>query len=264
MIVMVEAMGEPTDPMLRNRFDRIWQRRELADRFDVTHGKTAFYGSTTSGEMRELCQRWGDYDEITGPDTSCLPALLEKRGYQTTSYHAFTSDFFDRDRWYPLIGFQNRAFGQELLDQGASYCPNVFPGACDRDIPAIIAKQLKQAHGPQFVYWLTLNSHLPIVENHELGTENCSSVGSQRDADFPMICRLFAIWGSTADALVKVVKQPDFPPTHILIVGDHMPPFTHQKSRLQFDPAHVPWVLLRFKGAETSKTAPSLQSPRAR
>jgi hypothetical protein len=256
MVIVVEAMGQPNDPRLRAQLEHLWDRPELAGRFDIVHGETTFFGSTTSGEVRELCQRWGNYAEITAPDPRCLPAKLARRGYQTTSFHAFYSDFFERDRWYPLIGFQHMIFGGDLMKRGASYCPNVFPGACDKDVPDIIGARLTSAAKPQFIYWLTLNSHLPIVENRELGTENCHRLGRELDTDFPMICRLFSIWESTADALVKVVDRPNFPPTHILIVGDHMPPFTHQKSRMQFDPEHVPWVLLRYKGAEM----PAVQS----
>lgn len=260
MVIVVEAMGQPNDPQLRSQLEHLWERPELAGRFDISHGETTFFGSTTSGEVRELCQRWGNYPEIAAPDPRCLPAKLARQGYQTTSVHSFHSDFFERDRWYPLIGFQKMIFGDDLMAKGASYCPNVFPGACDKDVPNIIGKQLASASKPQFVYWLTLNSHLPIVENRELGTENCHRLGQQLDNDFPMICRLFSIWGNTADALVKVVNRQDFPPTHILIVGDHMPPFTHQKSRLQFDAGHVPWVLLRHKGAVAEK-AGGAQSP---
>jgi hypothetical protein len=249
MIVIVEAMGQPTDPAIRAQLARIWARPELTHRFAISHGETAFFGSTTSGEIRELCQHWGNYAEITRPDRHCLPALLAKHGYRTSAYHAFYPGFFERDRWYPLIGIQELVFGQALLTKGASYCANVFPGACDRDIPAIIGKRLKAEQGPQFIYWLTLNSHLPIIESQELGTAGCNRPATQFDADFPMICRLFSIWSNTADALVALINRPDFPPTHILIVGDHMPPFTHQKSRLQFDARHVPWVLLRDKEA---------------
>jgi hypothetical protein len=119
-------------------------------------------------------------------------------------------------------------------------------------VPPLIAKALDGASKPQFVYWLTLNSHLPIVENRELGTENCSRLGGRMDEEFPMVCRLFAVWEDTADALVRTVNRPDFPSTHILIVGDHMPPLTHQRSRLQFEPDRVPWILLRSKQASQS------------
>jgi hypothetical protein len=247
MLVMVEAMGQPGTPELKARFDRIWDRPELAGKYEVIRGETQFYGSTTSGEMRELCQRWGDYPEITSAQPGCLPAILARRGYRTASYHAFEPGFFERDRWYPLIGFQHMTFGQDLLDRGASYCPNVFPGACDRNLPAMIRRDLAKGTGPQFTYWLTLNSHLPVVENDALRTKHCRQLGARFDSDYPMICRLFTLWSDTADALVKEVARPDFPPTHILIVGDHMPPFTHQASRLKFDSEHVPWILLKLK-----------------
>jgi len=247
MVVMVEAMGMPTDPQMRERLERIWTRPELAGRFDVTHGKTAFYGSTTSGEMRELCGRWGDYADINEPQPACLPALLAAKGYRTTSYHAFTSDFFDRPRWYPLIGIQHSFFRDDLLGKGASFCPNVFAGACDRDVPKIIGKQLQDQSQPQFIYWLTLNSHLPVIEDARLGTTNCQQLGGRADDDYPVICRMFSVWDDTARAITEMVNQTDFPPTDILIVGDHMPPFTHQKSRLQFDSEHVPWILLKHR-----------------
>ena len=249
MLVMVEAMGEPRDPALRARLDAMWMRPELARKYAVTRGSTQYYGSTTSGEMRELCERWGNYPEITSDEPGCLPSLLARRGYQTTSFHAFHSNFFERYRWYPLVGFQRSVFGDQLLKEGARLCPNVFAGACDTDVPRTIASKLQSASKPQFIYWLTLNSHLPIVENRELGTENCARLGGKMDHAFPMVCRLFAVWENTADALIRTVNRPDFPPTHILIVGDHMPPLTHQGSRLQFEPDRVPWILLRSREA---------------
>lgn len=247
MVVVVEAMGLPAEPTLRARLGAIWTRPELAQRFDISRGNTVFYNSTTKGEMRELCQRWGDYDEITAPQPKCLPAVFARRGYQTHAYHAFSPSFFDRSRWWPLIGFQRMTFGPELEAAGAGHCPNVFPGACDRDIPRLIGKDLAAAKQPQFIYWLTLNSHLPVVANSALRTENCRQLGAELDRDFPQVCRLFSIWDDTAGALANMASQPDFPPTDILIVGDHMPPFTRQKSRLLFDGAHVPWILLRYR-----------------
>ncbi len=253
LVVVVEAMGQPSDPILRRQLEAMWIRPELAGRYEMSHGQTPFYGSTTSGEIRELCHRWGNYAGIETAQPNCLPAQMAAIGYGTTSIHGFQASFFERDRWYPLLGFQRSIFGAELLQDGATLCPNVFPGACDREVPTLISRTLDEADKPQFLYWLTLNSHLPIIENAELGTQDCARLGAARDSNFPMICRLFAIWQDIADALVREVSRPDFPPTHILIVGDHMPPFTHQASRLQFDPENVPWVLLRYKVSDAAE-----------
>lgn len=247
MIVVVEAMGLPTEATLRTRLDAIWTRPELAQRFEISQGSTTFYNSTTKGEIRELCQRWGDYPDIVAPDPGCMPATLARRGYRTHAFHGFSPKFFDRDIWYPLIGFEQMSFRDTIEGQGAEHCPNVFPGACDRDIPRLIGRDLAAAKQPQFIYWLTLNSHLPVVANHELRTKDCRQLGPVLDSDYPQVCRLFSIWDDTAAALAAMASRPDFPPTDILIVGDHMPPFTHQKSRLMFDSEKVPWVLLRYR-----------------
>lgn len=247
MVILVEAMGEPRDPALRARQLAMWNRPELAGRFSMTHGETTYFGSTTSGEVRELCGRWGNYPAIAKPDQTCLPAMLKARGYQTRSYHGFTPDFFERDRWYPLIGIDRSTFGPELLKRGAHVCHHVFTGACDRDIPALIGDDLAKAKGPQFTYWVTLNSHLPVVANADLRDQNCGTYDARLNAELPLVCRLFVIWDQAAAALAKTISRPDFPPTDILIVGDHMPPFSQQKSRLAFEPDRVTWILLRDK-----------------
>ena len=47
---------------------------------------------------------------------------------------------------------------------------------------------------------------------------------------------------------------PDFPPTDILIIGDHRPPLFDRGSLAKFDPVHVPWIYLQARPpAETGK-----------
>lgn len=257
LVVVVEAMGQPVDPALSAKLTAMWLRPELAGRYEMRQGTTDYYGSTTSGEMRELCLRWGDYRDIAGPQPGCLPSKFAAMGYATSSIHAFEPYFFDRERWYPQIGIQQMTWGQDLLDQGVAMCPSVFAGACDREVPALIGRRLKRADKPQFVYWLTLNSHLPVEEHADLGTARCRQLGAVLDDDLPMVCRLFAIWGDTSVALAKMLADPDLPPTDVLIVGDHMPPFTLQRARVQFAPTQVPWFYLKARRRDAAAQDPS-------
>ncbi|MDT9599456.1 sulfatase-like hydrolase/transferase [Sphingosinicella rhizophila] len=251
LFVMVEAMGAPTDPAIATKLVDIWAPPEVRARYEVTTGTTPFYGSTTSGEMRELCGRWGDYRELMETkDATCLPALLAAKGYHSQAWHSFSGKMFDRNRWYPNAGFQEMRFGERLVADGADICPGVFPGACDRDVPREIGTTLKQARQPQFLYWLTVNSHLPVLKNKRLQTLDCARFDASLDAAYPMTCRLLQLFDQTGSAMARQITATDFPPTDILIVGDHLPPFFDRYHRTQFEPDHVPWILLRPKNPD--------------
>jgi hypothetical protein len=146
-------------------------------------------------------------------------------------------------------------FGRGLAGPGASRCPGVFPGACDRDVPRGIGEALRTAHRPQFLYWLTLNTHLPVASSESLHTADCASFDPALNRDSPMICRLLQLFDETAAALSSEIAAEDFPATDVLIVGDHLPPFFDRHSRRQFEPDRVPWILLR------ARTAPADSGP---
>jgi hypothetical protein len=257
MIVMVESLGTPVGnaEMERLLFKR-YNTPEVARRFELSTGTTTYYNSTTAGEVRELCGRWGDYYELLERrDDGCLPARLRAKGYETTAYHSFIGSFFERDKWYPNIGFERQLFAPDLFERGVRECGGVFPGACDRDVPALLAEHLRKADKPQFLYWLTVNSHLPVPPGLNLEVDNCEKVSPVLARDYPMICRQFAIWDAVDIALVREIMADDFPPTDILIVGDHMPPYFDRSHRSQFAPDNVPYLHLRWKGDEVAAPA---------
>jgi hypothetical protein len=258
VMVMVEAMGQPADPALRRRLVELFARPEVRARYEVTSGDTLFYGSTTSGEIRELCGRWGDYYELRDrQDETCLPARLAAAGYETSAWHGFEGSFFERTSWYPNIGFDEMRFGRGLASPDASTCPGVFPGACDRDVPRAIGEALKAARQPQFLYWLTLNTHLPVVRSESLHTDDCARFDPALNRDSPMICRLLQLFDETGAGLAREIAAADFPATDVLIVGDHIPPFFDRHHRRQFEPDRVPWILLRARRPSTAGSAPA-------
>jgi len=97
---------------------------------------------------------------------------------------------------------------------------------------------------------VTLNSHLPVIEDASLGTVDCQLGGEALAAESPLLCPLFTVHHRLADAISRMAMDPALPPTDILIVGDHMPPFFAREARMNFDPAHVPWVLLKARPAK--------------
>lgn len=258
VLIVVEAMGMPRGnaEMSKLLFAPLMDNAAVAARYDFKRGTVPYYNSTTAGEIRELCGRWGDYyDLVDRKDESCLPTTLAKKGYDTLAMHSFTGSFFKREDWYPNIGFAKREFGKDMMKSGAEKCGGVFPGACDRQIPAQIAAKLKAAEKPTFLYWLTLNSHLPVPSGLNLNADNCERVSPLLKAEYPQICRQFAIYHDIQTALASEISAADFPDTDILLVGDHMPPYFDRHHRTQFDPEHVPWLYLRRKDVADNAAA---------
>ena len=250
VLIVVEALGAPNGnkEIQRLLFKEYKESAAVAARYDLSEGKSLYYNSTTAGEIRELCGRWGDYyDLVDKKDEGCLPAKLGKKGYDTIAMHSFTETFFKRGQWYPNIGFQTRLFGKDMRDRGARRCGGVFAGACDRDIPSQIADTLRAAKKPTFLYWLTLNSHLPVPPGLNLDVDKCERVSPILARDFPQICRQFTIYHDIDVEMVKQITAKDFPESDILLVGDHMPPYFDRYHRTQFDPENVPWLYLRHK-----------------
>ncbi|MBC2664992.1 sulfatase-like hydrolase/transferase [Novosphingobium flavum] len=253
VVILVEALGMPNSPVTRRLFEADWDRPEWRARYNVNRGTVPYYGSTTNAEMRELCGVWSLNQVADFSKTDCLPRRFARAGYETTAMHAFTGEFFGRATWWKEAGFDHTLFREKLVQHGARICGGVFPGACDEDVPGQIAAGLKRAVRPQLVYWVTLNSHLPVVEAPDLGTDNCTFGGPELAEQSDLLCPLFLVHHRLADAITRMALDPTLPPTDILIVGDHMPPFFQRDARAQFEGHEVPWVLLQAKGGSAPR-----------
>lgn len=250
VVILVEALGTPASPATARLFEADWNRPEWRGRYAVSRGTVPYYGSTTNAEMRELCGVWSMNQVADFGRTDCLPRRFDRAGYETTAMHAFTGDFFGRTQWWKAAGFDNVMFREALVAKGARVCGGVFPGACDVDIPAQIGARLKGATRPQMVYWVTLNSHLPVIEDASLGTQNCAYGGAALAAESELLCPLFKVHHQLSEAITRMALDPALPPTDILIVGDHMPPFFKREARARFEGREVPWILLEAKAGQ--------------
>ena len=247
LIVMVESWGHLKDPAQRALVTAPFGRAAIAERYTMTDGVSPYYGSTTAGELRELCGEWGSYrDYLERPVAGCLPARLGEAGYRTVAFHGFAGRMFDRDRWYPNIGFQEIQFADDLWQPGERICYGVFTGACDTDVADDVASALAIQNGrPQFVYWLTLNSHLPVHPDFERRFLDCESPDGPFESE--QVCRLAELWIQVFDRTADIIAAPGLAPTDVLIVGDHPPPFWSHEGRSHFVPGEVPWILLRAR-----------------
>ncbi|MFZ0799051.1 MAG: sulfatase-like hydrolase/transferase [Terriglobales bacterium] len=248
VLVIAESYGLMLDPASAARLTSPYRDTELTRRFSVTLGEVKFHGSTVPAEFRELCGLGVGVTDHPDDLSKCLPTLFQRRGYQTTSFHGFTSHMFDRRTWYPQIGFTRSVFLEQMAqDPGMQHCPGVFTGICDADVARRIGDRLvRHQEKLQFIYWLTLNSHLPVERSAAAARElGCGSANAPvSDVD---VCAWTALILKVNSSVAALALRSGLPRTEFIVVGDHAPPFLAQKRRRLFSQDVVPYVRLMPK-----------------
>lgn len=238
-LVLVESWGEVDgSPGLTRAIAAPLLSPAIRARYDVTIGSIPFRGSTTNAELRELCGLYGAYrDLFRMPQLRCLPNVLVELGYQATGMHGFHGDMFDRTSWWPRLGFQQSLFLDDF-PQGKR-CGSAFPALCDADLLRAMGDRLTAPR--QFVYALTINSHLPLpVAQDEEGGLRCSAL-SPPLRDVP--CKLSQVLHSTLGTVAANALRDDIKPTQFVIVGDHSPPLLGSADQ-NFSLTTVPYIIL--------------------
>jgi len=238
-LILVESWGEIDGaPGLTRSIAAPLLTPAVRARYDVTIGSIPFRGSTTNAELRELCGLYGAYrDLFRMQQLRCLPNVFVELGYQATGMHGFHGDMFDRTSWWPRLGFQQSLFLDDFPQ--ARRCGSAFPALCDNDLLRAMGDRLTAPR--QFVYALTINSHLPLpaAQDEDDGLR-CSSL-TPRLRDVP--CKLSQVLHSTLTAVAANVLRDDIKPTQFIIVGDHSPPFLGSADQ-NFSLAKVPYIIL--------------------
>lgn len=243
VLVVVESMGRLRDSGGFTREFAPFSDPRLLQRYTVRMGTVPFTGATIAGEMRELCRlRTGL--EITGNTLKnrqpCLPERYRRAGYDAVAFHGFRGTMFQRSEWYPLLGFTATHFLDDMTDQ--RQCDGAFYGVCDEAIVSMMDRRLQaQRQGtapPQFLYWMTLNSHL-AVDEQSAPAEVCPVAANRH------VCAHLAYVQKVLDSVKQLALDPAIGPTHIMLVGDHAPPFITPDDRNRFNSSVVPFIYLQ-------------------
>lgn len=241
-LILVESWGQiDSDPAFTRAIVTPLLSRNIAARYTVTMGSVPFHGSTTNAELRELCGVRGNYrDLFTLPRRRCVPDTFQGMGYQVTGMHGFFGDMFDRTSWWPRIGIRHALFLDSFRRTGVvRRCGTAFPGVCDADLIGAMGDQLGKPR--QFVYGLTINSHLPLPPTRDFD-------GALRCSELPVPlknepCALAQHWHTVFAAVARTAMRSDIAPTQFIIVGDHSPPLMGRADRM-FSSSRVPYVVL--------------------
>lgn len=179
-------------------------------------------GFTINGEVRELCQKglkdFNIKDKKIGFE-HCLPKQYQKMSYHTISLHGATKFMYERDVWYPKVGFQS-SFFQDSFPNVQSRCFS-FPGMCDRDLIPFISHVFANSE-KLFFYWLTLNSHINYdLRDLKINAFDCNKYKIDAKSSS---CRNLKLQKQFFYYLEDLISRPEMKGVFVVVVGDHAPP----------------------------------------
>ena len=248
VLILVESWGLALDSHLAGSLTAPYDDPRISRKFQISYGSVPFTGLTLPGEARELCHSTLGFGILRASGETarqCMPAYFHARGYESVALHGYVGQMYNRNALYPNLGFDQVWFGPDLRKLGLPNCRGAFPGICDGSIASWIGTSLlNEDHGkPRFIYWVTLNSHLPIPATPDLQDDGvCATQPALRNS--AALCSWFRLVREVHQAVQQAALGPSARPTVFLLVGDHAPPFGEPQLRGMFSSTQVPYVLL--------------------
>jgi hypothetical protein len=250
LLVIDESFGLFRDSAANAMLARAWERGFAAVPHETQTGDVRSQGATTDAEVRELCGVAGNYRYAMTANAACLPQALAARGYHTMAVHGFRGFGFHRDVWYPKIGLATAKFLPELDSAGLTgRCGALLRGACDGAIGTYVAGMLNTAEprAPDFIYWVTLNTHLPLdPEVAASPPDHCSGFAPLSSGTLCLYARQHEQFLAGLSARLA---DPRCRELVVLLVGDHRPPFPRPSIREAFRQNHVPYFRTTIPGS---------------
>ncbi len=241
LLILVESLGMPQQQEIYDWLLDQLRTSDFLSEWELSEGAESFFGGTVAGELRVLCGLRGHYSRLTeAMSQDCLPRRFLAHGEDATAMHGFSPRMFDRAEWWPVAGFTQTRFSNDWATKESAHCPGAFNGICDHDV---IASAIRLAgKRQQFVYALTINTHLPLP-SQKVGQELrtlCQHHGVPDAA-----CQLVQAQGNLlADLRAQLIDAPNLL-CQVVVVGDHSPPFIDVRDRGVFKPTQVPSFILQ-------------------
>lgn len=214
-------------------------RPDVLEAFDrlkdeaVAHGKlkvpawgantvrTEFAFLSGIGEDKLGVHRFNPYRAIVrGWALPSLASYLKHLGYRTICIHPYPASFYQRDRVYPRLGFD------EFLDMRAFEGAQRFgPYIGDAAVADKIAAVLDEATGPVFIFAITMENHGPL-HLEQFGPADLDAVYTHPPSQTCDDLTIYLRHLRNADQMIGTLRQTleQCPhPASLCWFGDHVP-----------------------------------------
>lgn len=220
---------------------------------DITKALLAPYNAVTNktvsgiGLRTESFTQGAEFEDFETNQEQTVVQRFKQHGFTTMYLHGYAGNFYKRNENYQKYGFDEILFKEDFERKNLQSCKFGFSGICDSSIAHFIDTLLEDP-SPKFIYWTTLDGHLPyegqILEERPA---SCDLFGL---SEFE--CVYFARQEKTARYIAALVKK--HPDVNFIVRGDHRPPgsVVHPRFSANYYYRWVPIVIVTGKQKETS------------
>jgi hypothetical protein len=244
-LILVESWGLLTDSSLQHQV--MQPLNELSSQYTIKVGATPYKYLTQAGEFRELTGYVFHYYQVKDSWVKENSLLVKKQqqGYHVIGIHGNTGKFYRREILWPILGVQEMYFSEDFAKLKMPLCgSDQFKGVCDTAINTWLLNIMnQQPERKEFYYWVTLNTHLPLIEIHDEAYGKFAQKWIQQGVSEQILQMAYQHQLLFKDLAGKLSK-PGAAKAHMLLVGDHAPPFFDPADRKLFNDQLVPYVEL--------------------
>ena len=186
----------------------------------VCGGNTADteYEFLTGNTMAFLPQGSIPYQQYIKSRTPSLAGYLKSLGYATYAQHPYQASGWNRDKVYPLLGFDNLDFMEDYRD--VSYVRNYISDASDMEHMIETYEKNKASGKPAFIFNVTMQNHGGYTDTYMNLTNDIQSQYASEPLNqyLTLIHKTDQALENLIDYFSKVDDR-----TIIVFFGDHQP-----------------------------------------
>jgi hypothetical protein len=184
--------------------------------------------------------RFNPYRKAVQPGMATLAGYLKRLGYRTICVHPYPASFYERDRIYPMLGFD------QFIDiDGFKTAQHAGPFIGDAAVTEKIRQILDKAEVPLFVFVITMENHGPL----HLESVSSGDMEKYFDQFPPADCADLAVYLRhlrNADRMIEGLADMlanDPLPAWLCWYGDHVPIMSKVYRTLGIPQANTEYVI---------------------
>lgn len=173
----------------------------------------------TGNTMAFLPQGSIPYQQYVKEEIPAIPSYLKGMGYETYALHPYYENGWDRDRVYPMLGFDQSYFIQDFFDK-----KHVREYVSDRTCMEKIIQlyEQKKQDTPAFIFNVTMQNHGSYSEPHENFNPYITVEGKEQSYSLSSYLTLLRYTDEALKELITYFSKEE-EPTMIVFFGDHQP-----------------------------------------